>query len=113
MLDVGVLQAIVSNEMEDADMATDNNLMEPKTMLPTEDSLVPAAVLPRLQDSVPQTCPQEESCYKKAHCRDDAPTVLGYWAPPRASPTGCRRNTDRLQTGTVIGQRLIVLPLPF
>jgi hypothetical protein len=35
-------------------------LVEHKIMLPMEDILVPAAVLPRLQDSLPQTLPQEE-----------------------------------------------------
>jgi hypothetical protein len=87
------LQALISKEMEDVDVAMDNALVDLKTTLPTENSLVPAAVLPRLQDSLPQTCPQEESCHMKAHRRDDAPPVLGRWGLQWASPTRRRHNT--------------------
>jgi hypothetical protein len=44
MRDVGTLQAIISKEMEDGDMAADNTLTEPKTTLPMEDSLVPVVM---------------------------------------------------------------------
>jgi hypothetical protein len=46
MLDVGALQVIILNEMEDAVTVEDNARVEPTTMLSTEASLVPAADFP-------------------------------------------------------------------
>jgi hypothetical protein len=45
---MGMLQVIILNEMEDADVVVDNAHTKPKTTLSMEASLIPGAVLPRL-----------------------------------------------------------------
>ncbi len=84
MRDVGVLQVIVSKKMEDADVVAEDAHAVPNTTHPTEASLVPAVVFPRLQDYLPRTHPQEESCHMKAQ----RPTGFGAPAPPAGIPHG-------------------------
>jgi hypothetical protein len=100
-------------EMKDTDVVVFDAHAEPKTTRPTEASLVPAAVLPRLQDYLPQTRPQEELYHMKARYKGNAPPVLGRQCTPRASPMGCRRNTACPQTGRVMCRWLTVQQLPF
>jgi hypothetical protein len=94
---MGVLLATTLKEMEDVAVATDDALADPDTLRPTEDSSEPVALLPQLLNSLPQTCPQEESGHMKACHRDDSPLVSEHWNPLRASPTECRCSTIRLQ----------------
>ncbi len=94
---MGVLQATTLKEMEDAAVAADDTLVDPKTLRLSEDSLEPAVVLPRLLNSMPQTRPQEESGHMKARCRDDTPLVLKHLAPPQTSPMERRHSTAHPQ----------------
>jgi hypothetical protein len=63
MLDMGALQVIILNEMEDVVAVEDNACTKLTIMLSTEASSVPAADLGWLQDYLPQACPPEESCH--------------------------------------------------
>jgi hypothetical protein len=56
---MGALPATTSKEMEDAAVAANDTLADPKTLCPTVDSLEPVAVLPQLLNSLPQIRPQD------------------------------------------------------